>query len=156
MAHAGDKRKSILKKTPLESLEDMAHAGARELQLYATSKQALASYKDTFLYHLEELQREHKEALRAKDEEFEALRKKAKDLKRQRDEGASDGLSSVFAKWEQEGGQVYKMARDLVRSSIYSLDNNVKTMAQVQHEVQTGMEQIVRWGIEEKRQGRRV
>jgi hypothetical protein len=43
-----------------------------------------------------------------------------------------------------------------VRSSIYSLDNDVKTMAQVQHEVQTGMEQIVRWGIEEKRQGRRV
>jgi hypothetical protein len=156
MSHAGEKRKGILKKTSLEALEDMAHAGARQLQLYATSKQALASYKDTFLYHLEELQREHKEALRSKDEEFEALRKKAKDLKRQRDEGASDGLSSVFAKWEQEGGQVYKMARDLVRSSIYSLDNDVKTMAQVQHEVQTGMEQIVRWGIEEKRQGRRV
>jgi hypothetical protein len=106
---------------------------------------------------LEELQREHKEALRAKDEAYEALRLKAKDLKRQRDEGASsDGLSSVFAKWEREGGQVYKMARELVRSSIYSLDNNVKTMAQVQHEVQTGMEQIVRWGIEEKRQGRQV
>jgi hypothetical protein len=51
--------------------------------------------------------------------------------------------------------QVYKMARDLYSSSLHSLNSGVKTMAQVQHEVQTGMAQIVRWGIEERRQGRR-
>jgi hypothetical protein len=47
------------------------------------------------------------------------------------------------------------MARDLYSSSLHSLNSGVKTMAQVQHEVQTGMAQIVRWGIEERRQGRR-